>query len=176
MPSLTKKNRNCKNNHNSTIKIPLLLDRARSSPTNTMWSLMPRNQGYQSMRQEQEEDKLKTQKTLLKNRLRKKIEKIKNVQNSIIYAEKNKQNIASKYDEDYDDEDYGDEYYDEEVTDINKTWKTCEGDYTHTLRKSPTTRENLKDLVGGKKSKKKTRKQRKKKKPIHYRRKSIKYK
>jgi hypothetical protein len=167
MPSLTKKNRGrCTNSHNSTIKI---LDRARSSPTNTMWSLIPPNQGYQRMRAEKEEEKqLKNQKTQLKNRLREEVQKIENVQNNIINAEKNKKKIASKYDEDYED-------YDDEVASINETWKTCEGDYTHPLRKSPTMK-NLKDLVGGKKYKKKTHKHRKKKKPIPYKRKSIKYK
>lgn len=165
MPSLTKKNRS-KNKHNSTIKI---LDRARSSPTNTMWSLMPSNQGYQRMRAEKkEENQLKNQKTQLKNRLREEIQKIENVQNNIIKAEKNKKYIASKYDEDYED-------YDDEVASINETWKTCEGDYTRPLRKSPTMK-NLKHLVGGKKYKKKTHKHSKKKKPIPYKRKSIKYK
>lgn len=162
MPSLTKKNRN-KNNHNSTIKI---LDRARSSPTNTMWALMPPNQSYQRMRAEKEKEKqLTNQKTQLKNRLREEIQKIENVQNNIIKAEQNKKNIASKYDEDYD----------EELASINETWKTCEGDYTRPLRKSPTMK-NLKHLVGGKKYKKKTHNHSKKKKPIHYKRKSIKYK
>jgi hypothetical protein len=157
MPSLTKKNRGrCTNSHNSTIKI---LDRPRSSPTNTMWSLMPANQGYQRMREEIEEGNLlKTQKTQLKNRLREKMENVKNVKNK----------IKIKYNSDEED--------DEEVADINETWKTCEGDYTQPLRKSPTTKDNLNGLVGGKPSKKKTRKQRKHKKPIPYKKKSIKYK
>jgi len=167
MPSLTKKNRNNRNNHNATLKI---LDRARSSPTNTTWSLIPPNQSYQIIRQKKEEEKqLKTQKTKLKNILREKMQQREKVQNNIINAEKNKINIASKYDEDYDED------YDEEVAGINETWKTCEGDYTHSLRNSPTIK-NLKDLVGGKKYKKKTHKHRKKKKQIPYKRKSIKYK
>jgi hypothetical protein len=163
MSTITRKNKPC--NNNRTIKMKSLISpRARSSPTNTMWALMPDNQSYQRMRKEnQEEEQLKTQKTLLKNVLRKKIKNIQDVQNKIIYAEKNKQNIASKYDDD------------DEVAGINETWKTCEGDYTRPLRKSPTMK-NLKDLVGGKKYKKKTHKHSKKKKPIPYKRKSIKYK
>ena len=175
MPSLTKTktktktNRGrCTNSHNSTIKI---LDRPRSSPTNTMWSLMPPNQGYQRMREEiEEENLLKTQKTQLKNRLREKMENVKNVKNvknNIINAEQNKNKIKIKYNSDEED--------DQEVADINETWKTCEGDYTQPLRKSPTTK-NLKDLVGGKKYKNKTNKRRKNKKPIPYKKKSIKYK
>jgi len=156
MPSLTKKNRGRgKNCHNSSIKI---LSRPRSSPTNTMWSLVPTNQGYQSMRQEKEQE----------NRLNPKLTNILRVQNKIINAEKNKKNIASKYDEHY-------ENYDDEVPSINETWKTCEGDYTYPLRKSQTIK-NLNDLVGGKKYKKKTHKHHKKKKPIPYKKKNIKYK
>ena len=163
MPSLTKTNRGrCTNYHNNTIKI---LDRPRSSSTNTMWSLMPPNQGYQRTREEiEEENLLKTQKTQLKNRLR---EKMKNVKNNIINAEQNKNKIKIKYNSDEED--------DQEVADINETWKTCEGDYTQSLRKSPTTK-NLQDLVGGKKYKNKTHKRRKNKKPIPYKKKSIKYK
>jgi len=163
MPSLTKKNR-IKNNHNCSIKI---LDRARSSPTNTMWALMPRNQGYQRMREEEEnEQRLKNKRTELKNRLREEMKKTEQVQNNIIQAERNKDRIKIKY--------HPDEEDDEELVSIN-TWKTCEGDYTRPLRKSPTMK-NLKHLVGGKKYKKKTHKHSKKKKPIPYKRKSIKYK
>lgn len=166
MSTFTRKNKNC--NNNRTIKMKSLISpRARSSPTNTMWSLMPSNQGYQRKRAEKkEENQLRNQKTQLKNRLREEIQKIENVRDNIIKAERNKDRIKIKYNPDEED--------DEELVSIN-TWKTCEGDYTRPLRKSPTMK-NLKDLVGGKKYKKKTHKHSKKKKPISYKRKSIKYK